>query len=84
MDGYDFLAYPNRNTVPFRELYNIPEAHTIIRGSLRYDGNPQLTRALLKIGWLDAQPQSWLTPGITWAEATGRAIRVDDFSEGYV
>ena len=74
VDGYDFLAYPNRDTKPFRELYKIPEAKTVIRGSLRYDGNPQLTRALLKTGWLDAQPKSWLVDGITWAEATAKAI----------
>ncbi|RYP32540.1 hypothetical protein DL767_005152 [Monosporascus sp. MG133] len=42
MDGYSFLAYPNRNSVPFREFYQIPEARTVVRGSLRYDGNPQL------------------------------------------
>lgn len=28
MDGYNFVAYPNRNSLPFRESYNIPEAHT--------------------------------------------------------
>lgn len=55
LDGYDFRAYPNRDTVPFRAFYNIPEAHTVIRGSLRYDGNPQLIRALFTSGWLDAQ-----------------------------
>ena len=36
MDGYDFVAYPNRDSVAFRDFYKIPEAHTIIRGSLRY------------------------------------------------
>ncbi|EME80880.1 uncharacterized protein MYCFIDRAFT_54301 [Pseudocercospora fijiensis CIRAD86] len=81
VDGYDFLAYPNRDTKPFRELYNIPEAHTVIRGSLRYDGNPQLTRALLKLGWLDTQPKSWLTAGISWADATAKAVNAADSSE---
>jgi len=40
MDGYDFVAYLNRNSIPFREFYNILEAYTVIRGSLRYKGNP--------------------------------------------
>lgn len=40
LEGYDFVAYPNRNSVPFKEFYNIPEAETVIRGSLRYEGNP--------------------------------------------
>ncbi|KAI0367149.1 hypothetical protein BV20DRAFT_971045, partial [Pilatotrama ljubarskyi] len=30
-----FAFYPNRNSVPFREYYNIPEAGTVIRGTLR-------------------------------------------------
>ncbi|KAL8743591.1 MAG: hypothetical protein Q9184_008093, partial [Pyrenodesmia sp. 2 TL-2023] len=34
MDGYDFVAYPNRNSLPFQEFYAIPEAETVIRGSL--------------------------------------------------
>ena len=81
LDGYNFLAYPNRDTVPFREFYDIPEAHTVIRGSLRYDGNPQLTRALLKTGWLDAQPKEWLKKGMTWAEVTATVLGAKDSSE---
>ncbi|KAI1121870.1 Saccharopine dehydrogenase [Nemania abortiva] len=68
MDGYSFLAYPNRNSVPFREYYRIPEARTVIRGSLRYDGNPQLVRALIDLGWLSTETKDWLLPGITWAQ----------------
>jgi saccharopine dehydrogenase (NADP+, L-glutamate forming) len=81
VDGYNFLAYPNRDTVPFREFYGIPEAHTVIRGSLRYDGNPQLTRALLKTGWLDVEPKEWLSAAMTWAEITAKATNAKDSNE---
>lgn len=84
VDGYNFLAYPNRDSVPFREFYGIPEAHTVIRGSLRYDGNPQLTRALLKTGWLNVEPKEWLCTGMTWAEITAKATNAKDSNEGYV
>lgn len=50
LDGYSFLAYPNRHPTPFREFYKIPEAHTVVRGSLRYEGNPALVRALISLG----------------------------------
>ncbi|KAF4450216.1 saccharopine dehydrogenase [Fusarium austroafricanum] len=30
LDRYSFLAYPNRDPVPFREAYGTPEAHTVI------------------------------------------------------
>lgn len=76
-DGYSFLAYPNRNSLPFQEFYQIPEAHTIVRGSLRYEGNPALVKALIDLGWLDIEAKPWLQQGMTWAqiqqEATGAA-----------
>lgn len=81
LDGYSFVAYPNRNSVPFREFYDIPEAHTVIRGSLRYEGNPQFVQALINLGWLDTETKDWLRPGITWAEIQQRAIGAEDPSE---
>lgn len=68
LDGYSFVAYPNRNSLPFREFYQIPEASTIVRGSLRYEGNPALVRALIDLGWLDSGHKSWLKNGITWGQ----------------
>ncbi|KAF5241900.1 hypothetical protein FAUST_3594 [Fusarium austroamericanum] len=77
VDGYSFLAYPNRDSVPFREAYRIPEAQTVIRGSLRYEGSPALVKALIELGWLDTAPKNWLQNGMSWAEiqqkATGAA-----------
>jgi alpha-aminoadipic semialdehyde synthase len=32
-------ALPNRNSLLYKELYNIPEAHSVCRGTLRYEGN---------------------------------------------
>ena len=84
LDGYDLVAYPNRNSVPFRDFYNIPEADTVIRGSLRYRGNPAFVKALTDLGWLDTQTTDWLSPGLTWAEVTHKAISSRDSSERYV
>lgn len=74
VDGYSFVAYPNRNSVPFREFYNIPEAETVIRGSLRYKGNPEFIQALASLGWLDPEKRSWLKDGITWAEIQQKLV----------
>ncbi|RGP79487.1 saccharopine dehydrogenase [Fusarium longipes] len=67
IDGYSFLAYPNRDSTPFRQAYRIPEAHTVIRGTLRYDGNPAMVKALIELGWLDATNKPWLQDGMSWA-----------------
>ena len=45
----EFEGYPNRDSVAYREAYGIPEAHTVLRGTLRYPGWCQ---TLLKIGEL--------------------------------
>ena len=81
LDGYSLVAYPNRNSLPFREFYQIPEAATIIRGSLRYDGNPALVRALINLGWLDVEEKTWLKDGMTWAEIQQQATQANSSSE---
>jgi saccharopine dehydrogenase (NADP+, L-glutamate forming) len=84
IDGYDFVAYPNRDSVPFREFYKIPEAHTVIRGSLRYEGNPAFVKALIDLGWLDTEQKDWLKDGLTWAEIFQKMIGAEKTTERYV
>lgn len=82
--AYAFVAYPNRNSVTFREWYNIPEAETVVRGTLRYQGFPEFIKALVDLGWLDATVKEWLTDNLTWAEVTQKAIGASSASETYV
>ncbi|KAF8129850.1 Saccharopine dehydrogenase-domain-containing protein [Boletus edulis] len=79
--AFAFVAYPNRNSVPFREFYNIPEAETIVRGTLRYQGFPEFIKALVDLGFLDATEKEWLAADLTWAEVTQKAIGANDASE---
>lgn len=70
MPGYAFVAYPNRDSTPYKERYNIPEAETIIRGTLRYQGFPQFIKVLVQTGFLEETPIDALKTSITWKEAT--------------
>lgn len=79
--AFAFVAYPNRNSVPFREFYNIPEAETIVRGTLRYQGFPEFIKALVDLGFLDDTEKEWLTADLTWAEVTQKAIGANGTSE---
>ena len=79
--AYAFVAYPNRDSTPFKEFYNIPEAETIVRGTLRYQGFPAFIKVLVDLGWLDAEQKPWLHEGLTWAEATQKTIGATDSSE---
>ena len=67
--GYAFVAYPNRDSTPYKERYNIPEAQTIVRGTLRYQGFPQFIRVLVDLGFLEETPLEVLNKPIAWREA---------------
>ena len=79
--AFAFVAYPNRNSVPFREFYDIPEAQTVVRGTLRYQGFPEFIKALVQLGWLDATTKEWLNGGLAWAEVTQKTIGATDAQE---
>lgn len=72
--GYAFEAYPNRDSTPFRERYNMPEAQTVIRGTLRYQGNPAFVQTLRDLGLLSEEPQDFLKSDTTWKEAFAQIL----------
>lgn len=48
-----FEAYPNRNSMPYIDLYGLRNADTMFRGTLRYPGWCRAFRALVDAGYLD-------------------------------
>jgi saccharopine dehydrogenase (NADP+, L-glutamate forming) len=72
--GYAFVAYPNRDSTPYKERYAIPEAQTIIRGTLRYQGFPQFIKVLVDIGFLEEDVHEILTKPGPWKEATKEIV----------
>ena len=81
--GYAFVAYPNRDSTPYNKRYNIPEAQTIIRGTLRYQGFPEYIKALVDIGFLSDEPKDFLKEGEkrTWKDATAKIIGAESEKE---
>ncbi|KAF2474286.1 saccharopine dehydrogenase-like protein [Lindgomyces ingoldianus] len=74
--GYAFVAYPNRDSTPYKERYSIPEAQTIIRGTLRYQGFPEYIKCFVDIGFLSEEPKDFLKEGTqrTWRDATAKIV----------
>jgi saccharopine dehydrogenase (NADP+, L-glutamate forming) len=64
----------NKDSTPYKERYNIPEAQTIIRGTLRYQGFPEFVRVLVDMGFLDDEEKGFLKEPITWKEATQKIL----------
>ncbi|KAK4250248.1 Saccharopine dehydrogenase [Corynascus similis CBS 632.67] len=72
--GFAFVAYPNRDSTPYKERYAIPEAQTIVRGTLRYQGFPQFIKVLVDIGFLEDAPLDILSKPVAWKEATQAVV----------
>lgn len=74
--GYAFVAYPNRDSTPYKERYNLPEAQTIVRGTLRYQGFPEYIKCLVDIGFLSEESKDFLKEGEkrSWRSATSKVI----------
>ena len=45
-------CYPNRNSLPYLDIYGIPDAESMFRGTLRYIGWCETVRKLVDAGWL--------------------------------
>lgn len=67
--GYAFVCYPNRDSTLFKDLYHIPEAETVIRGTLRYQGFPEFVKALVDMGMLKDDANEIFSKPIAWNEA---------------
>lgn len=64
--------YPNRNSLPYMDIYTIPDAKTMYRGTLRYRGWCETLRKLVTVGWLSEETID-LT-GLTFGQLTARLL----------
>jgi len=83
--AFAVLGYPNRDSTPYDKKYSIPEAHTILRGTLRYQGNPQFMQALVDLGMLDDTHRDYLAPDaspITWRQLMAKHFGTADDQVG--
>ncbi len=69
-DGFEFEAYPNRNSLPYIELYGLKGVRTMLRGTLRNAGWCATLKTIADLGVLkddsvrtgiaDLTPAAWL------------------------
>ena len=79
--GYAFEAYPNRDSTPYKERYNMPEVQTCIRGTLRYQGNPALVQTFRDLGMLSEEQHDFLKSKTTWKDAFAKIVGSSSNSE---
>lgn len=49
-------AYPNRDSMQYVGIYNLKEAQTMFRGTLRYPGWCKTLKGLVDLGWISLDP----------------------------
>ena len=59
LEGIHFEGYPNRDSTQYREIYGIPEASTLIRGTYRYTNWCDIVQALSDLGLLNTEVASF-------------------------
>lgn len=79
--GYALVCYPNRDSTTYKELYNIPEAQTVIRGTLRFQGFPEFVKVLVDMGFLKEDPNPIFSKPIAWNKAVSEYIGAKSTSE---
>ncbi len=55
-------GYPNRDSLPYRDLYGLADARDVFRGTLRYPGWCETMEALLRLGLLGLDEHAGLGP----------------------
>jgi saccharopine dehydrogenase-like NADP-dependent oxidoreductase len=61
-----FEGYPNRNSLPYIDLYGVPETKTMLRGTLRNIGWCETIRTMVRLNLLDQDEKDW--KGMTFAD----------------
>lgn len=79
--GFAFVAYPNRDSTTYKKLYNIPEAETVIRGTLRFQGFPEFIKVFVDLGFLKETEHPAFKSEIAWKDATAQLIGSASSSE---
>ena len=69
-------AYPNRDSVPYKEIYHIEDTDTMFRGTLRYPGWCKTMKLLVDLGMMDDEKEYDLS-GLSYADFMRKLVTVD-------
>ncbi len=68
-----FENYPNRNSVPYKEIYGLADATTVYRGTFRMTGWCETMRKVVALDWLNEKPLEGFN-GKTYADVTRHLV----------
>ena len=68
-----FENYPNRNSVPYKDIYGLKDATTVYRGTFRMTGWCETIRNIVALGWLSEELPKGFS-GKTYGDLTRHLI----------
>jgi saccharopine dehydrogenase-like NADP-dependent oxidoreductase len=68
-----FENYPNRNSVPYKDIYGLKNATTVYRGTFRMTGWCETLRSIVALGWLNEELPTGFS-GKTYGDLTRHLI----------
>jgi saccharopine dehydrogenase-like NADP-dependent oxidoreductase len=78
VEGLDtFEVYPNRDSIPYKELYGLKDAETVMRGTYRYIGWCDTLKKIVDLGLVDDTPQPNLK-GKTYKQMMADLVAADE------
>ncbi len=72
-----FEVYPNRDSMPYKDLYNLKDALTVMRGTYRNIGWCDTLKKMVDLGLIDENPVEGLK-GITFRKMMADLIKEND------
>lgn len=77
----EFEVYPNRDSVPYKEVYGLKDAQTVMRGTYRYPGWCDTLKKIVDLGLVDETSRDDLK-GISYKQMMAKLVGAD--SDGNV
>ncbi|MFX0013746.1 MAG: saccharopine dehydrogenase C-terminal domain-containing protein [Promethearchaeota archaeon] len=71
----DYEAYPNRDSLPYIDVYSIPETKTMFRGTLRNTGWCRALKKVAEVGYMDLEELEFPS-GFTYNKLTNKLLGV--------
>jgi saccharopine dehydrogenase (NADP+, L-glutamate forming)/spermidine synthase len=75
-----FEVYPNRNSLPYKDLYNLKDALTVMRGTYRNLGWCDTLKKMVDLGLIDEEKKDYLSD-ITYRKMIAQLIGERDDSD---
>ncbi|KAF0852789.1 mitochondrial lysine biosynthesis saccharopine dehydrogenase [Andalucia godoyi] len=74
--GFNLEGVANRDSIKYRELYDIPEAETVLRGTLRFPGFATMVLTFRALGLTDTTEYGDGAAPATWPALLSRVLNV--------